>query len=99
MRKKIKIRMARRALSIKAWLDAKSVTGSFIMGENGPVTRREVLLVNAITLFLMAGCLSADSSLLVAAVCVIIFGLLVWRLNIVSEKQNKDGKRGICTNQ
>lgn len=99
MRKKIKIRMARRALSIKAWLDAKSVTGSFIMGEDGPVTRREVLLVNAITLFLMAGCLTADSSLAVSAVCVIIFGLLVWRLNIVSEKQNKDGKRGICTNQ
>lgn len=91
-------RTARRA-SFKEWMEAKSETGSFIMGEDGPVTRREVLLVNAITLFLMAGCLTADSSPVVSAVCVIIFGLLVWRLNIVSEKQNKDGKRGICTNQ
>ncbi len=99
MSKKSKIRLARRALTIKAWLDAKSNTGSLLMGNDGPITRREVLLVNALVLFLTIGCLAADSSLAVTFVCVLIFGALVWRLNIVSEKQKHNGKRRVHTNQ
>ena len=91
-------RYAQRVSVINAWLDAKSETGTIIMGEDGPVTRRQVILVNIIMVFTLIGMLTVDSSLLLAAICIAIAGLFVWRLNTVNKKQ-KHGKRGICTNQ
>lgn len=91
-------RFAQRASAVKAWLDAKSETGTLLMGEDGPVSRREVLLVNAIFLFILAGALCADSSLALTAVFIAIAGVLVWRLNTINKKQ-EHGKRGIYTNQ
>ena len=91
-------RLAKRASVIKAWLDAKSELGTLLMGEDGPVSRRDVLLVNAIFLFIMAGVLCADSSLLLASVFIAIAGVLVWRLNTLNKKQ-EHGKRGSYTDQ
>lgn len=91
-------RYAQRVSAVKAWLDAKSEFGTQVMGEDGPVTRREVVLVNIIMVFMLAGALVADSSLLLAALFIGIAGLLVWRLNTVNKKQEHD-KRGILTNQ
>ena len=91
-------RLARRVSTIKAWLDAKSKTGTCIMGEDGPVSRREVLLVNSILVFITTGALCADSSLVLTSVFVAIAGVLVWRLNALNKKQ-EHGKRGIYTNQ
>ena len=99
MNKEIKNRMAQRVSAIKTWLDAESKTGNIIMGEDGPITHREVLLINAITLFLIAGCMLADASLLASAICIAIMGLLVWRLNLIDNKRQENGKRGIYTNQ
>ena len=55
-------RYAQRVSAVKAWLDAKSETGTQIMGEDGPVTRREVVLVNIIMVFMFTGILAADNS-------------------------------------
>ena len=91
-------RYAQRVSAVKAWLDTKSETGTQVMGEDGPVTRREVVLVNIILVFMLAGAIAADSSLLLAAVFIGIAGLFVWRLNTVNKKQ-EHGKQGILTNQ
>lgn len=98
MNKNLFNRFAQRASAVKAWLDAKSETGTLVMGEDGPVSRREVLLVNAILLFILTGALCADSSLVLALVFISIAGVLVWRLNTLNKKQ-EHGKRGIYTNQ
>lgn len=77
--------------TIKTWLDAKSETGTFLMGKDGPVTRREVLLVNGITIFIAGGALAADTSIVVSAVCIACAGVLVKWLNSPNNNQ-KHGK-------
>ena len=75
----------------KAWLGAKSETGTLLMGEDGPVTRREVMLVNLIILLVIVGVCAADGALWLTAVCVVCAGVLVRLLKKVSTKNiNKE---------
>lgn len=80
-------RTAQRA-SFKEWMEAKSDTGSFLMGEDGPVSRKEVILVNIIMILLVVGACAADGAIVLTITCVICAGVLVGRLNNL----NKDIK-------
>ena len=98
MRNYLSNRLAQRASVVNAWLDAKSKTGTKLMGEDGPVTRREVIVLNIAMMFLVAGAIVDNGSLLLAAIFIAIAGLFVWRLNTINNKK-EHGKRGIYTNQ
>lgn len=88
MKKTSDIRTAQRASSFGEWLEAKSETGSFLMGEDGPVSRKEVLMVNAIILLLIIIACVADGALWLTALCMICCGVLVKRLNKEDEKNH-----------
>ena len=88
MKKTTDIRTAQRASSFGEWLEAKSETGSFLMGEDGPVSRKEVILVNIIMILLVVGACAADGVIVLTITCVICAGVLVRRLNNL----NKDIK-------
>ena len=88
MEKSIFGRYAQRAQAVKAWLDAKSETGNFLMGKDGSVTRKEVLMVNAIILLLIIIACVADGALWLTALCMICCGVLVKRLNKEDEKNH-----------
>lgn len=80
------IRCARRAQAANTWLDAKSEIGSFLTGEDGPVSRKEVLMVNIIAILLAVGVLSADGALWLTALCASCAGVLIGMLNKGNEK-------------
>ena len=86
MDKTILGRYAQRAQAVKAWLDAESATGSLLMGELRPVSRKEVLLVNIIMILLVVGACAADGALWLTALCVVCAGVLVKQLNKENEK-------------
>ena len=56
------------------------------MGEDGPVSRKEVLMVNAIILLLIIIACVADGALWLTALCVVCAGVLVKQLNKENEK-------------
>ena len=86
MKKTSDIRTAQRASSFGEWLEAKSETGSFLMGEDGPVSRKEVLMVNAIILLLIIIACVADGALWLTALCVCCAGVLVGMMNRINEE-------------
>lgn len=93
MEKITDIRTAQRASSFGEWLEAKSKTGSFLMGEDGPVSRKEVLLVNIIALLIVVGACAADGALWLTALCMVCVGVLVRQLN--KEYKNTQTKRNL----
>lgn len=94
MKKTTDIRTAQQASSFGEWLEAKSETGSFLMGEDGPVSRKEVLLVNIIIFLLVIGACAADGALWLTALCVVCAGVLVRQLNKESENNSKQRNYG-----
>ncbi len=74
----------RTAQRVSSWLDTKSEFGTSLMAESGSVTRREVLLTNAIGLVLVAGAIMANDSILMALLCIVIAAVLVRKLNIIA---------------
>lgn len=88
MNKTILGRYAQRAQAVKEWLDAKSMTGNLLMGKDGSVTRKEVLMVNGVIFFLIIGACAADGALWFTALCMICGGVLVHRLNKEDEKNH-----------
>lgn len=83
---------------VSKWLDTESKTGNFLMGDDGPVTRREVLLVHTIVLSILAGAFSTDASALISALYFIAAVLAVRRLNRIDKSSNY-GNRRIQRNQ
>ena len=82
-------RMSQKASDIKSWLDAESEIGSSIMGEDGPVTRREVMLVCFITLFLaISVCTANEWGIWISLPCVVAAIVLVRKLNKINDKNN-----------
>lgn len=71
---------------IKSWLNAESKTGTSLMGDDGPVTRIEVILANAILLLLAIGACSAGWSVCMSAACALIAGILLIYLNKTNRK-------------
>lgn len=86
MKKTSDIRTAQRASSFGEWLEAKSETGSFLMGEDGPVSRKEVLMVNIVIFLLVVGACAADGALWLTVLCVLCAVVLVSLLNEGNEK-------------
>lgn len=66
---------------IKLWLNNESETGTALMGDDGPVTRKELLLVNLIVILLAVGALAADVTIVLTIACVVCAAMLVKRLN------------------
>lgn len=85
MSKPISDRYARRAQAVKTWLDAKSATGSFLMGDDGPVTRREVLILNVLFILILVGAGAADEALWLTGICAILALVLVRKLPRVTD--------------
>lgn len=65
--------------ALGAWLNAKSELFTILCGFD--CTRREVLRVNLVALFMIVGAAAAETSLLVTLVCVALAGYNVYRLN------------------
>ncbi len=78
--------ISRYAQRVSLWLDTKSEFGTSLMDDSVSVTRREVLLTNAIGLAILACAITANDSILIALLCIIIAAVLVRRLNIVANK-------------
>lgn len=74
---------------IKSWLNAESKTGTALMGDDGPVTRIEVILANAILLLVAIGACSADWSMFLSAACAVAVIMLIY-LKKRAEKKDYD---------
>ena len=82
-------RTAQRVSTFRDWMEAKSDIGSFLMGEDGPVSRKEVLLVNIIIILLVIGAFAADGALWLTALCVVCAVVFVRQLNREKEDNSK----------
>jgi hypothetical protein len=71
---------------IKSWLNAESKTGTALMGDDGPVTRKEVFLLNLIVILLTVGAIVADVSIVLTIACLICAAVLVKRLNNLNKE-------------
>ena len=89
MKRTTDIRTAQWASAFSKWLEAKSETRSFLMGEDGPVSRKEVLLVNIIIILLVIGAFAADGALWLTALCVVCAVVFVRQLNREKEDNSK----------
>lgn len=72
-------RSAQRALDIKGWLNAKSISFSLLAGET--VTRMQVLLVHLAGLFILLTAVLVNFSLLLSVVSAFAAALMVATLN------------------
>jgi len=76
-------RKAQRAFSIQSWLNAKSQTGSLIMGET--VTNLQVVLVHLILLFLGGTVVAIEASLSLTLLLLACAAWAVYRLNMTEK--------------
>lgn len=72
---------------LSKWLDTESKTGNFLMSDDGPVTRREVLLMQAIVLFVLAGASAIDDSIWISAMFLIASAWAVRRLHRIDKNK------------
>lgn len=93
MKKTSDIRTAQRASGIKAWLEAESKISALLMAEDGPVTRKEVILT-AVIIILVAVGLTIDNSLFLTLLCFALAGVLIGHLREESETNSKEKNYG-----
>lgn len=65
--------------ALKSWLNAKSELFTAIAGFD--CTRREVIRVNLVAMFMVVGAAAAETNLLVTFLCIALAGYNVHRLN------------------
>ena len=70
------------------WLSSKSDTGSFLMDDDGLVSRKEFLLANIIIILLVVGSCAADGALWLTCLCAIFIGAATRELVKVDEENN-----------
>ena len=70
------------------WLSSKSETGSFLMDDDGLVSRKEFLLANIIIILLVVGSCAADGALWLTYLCAIFIGAATRELVKVNEENN-----------
>ena len=70
------------------WLSSKSETGSFLMDDDGVVSRKQFLLANIIIILLVVGSCAADGALWLTYLCAIFIGAATRELVKVGEENN-----------
>jgi len=70
---------------VSKWLDTESKKGNFLMDGEGTVTRREVILMHTIILFVLGGATAIEDSIWLSALFFIAASLAVKRLNRIDK--------------
>lgn len=70
---------------VSKWLDTESKAGNSLMDGEGTVTRREVILMHTIILFVLGGAIVIEDSIWLSALFFIAASLAVKRLNRIDK--------------